>query len=195
MQLFAQDGISSRIGYVALETIPRVDEIVAMRRALDAVPQLAGVPFWMSCLFPGDQALLPSGESPEDALRAMLDPELAACVPWGVGINCTKVWKLACLLEKYEAAVEKFLIDGLIREWPALVVYPDGTNGEVYNTVTQVWEMPGVGDVARVPWEEALAGVVRETAARGKWKQVVVGGCCMASSEDIARLRRTLQTT
>jgi homocysteine S-methyltransferase len=194
MRLFSSvRSVSSRVAYTALETIPRVDEIVAMRRALDAVPDLARVPFWMSCLYPGDDERLPSGETAEEALRGMLDPRLARCVPWGVGINCTKVWKLTALLKLYEAAIERLLEDGVVQAWPALVVYPDGTNGEVYNTVTQVWEPVASGtSEARVPWEEQLAEAIRGTEERGRWRQIVVGGCCMASSEDIARLRRVL---
>ncbi|KAF5132913.1 Homocysteine S-methyltransferase YbgG [Metarhizium anisopliae] len=193
MQLFGRvRGLASRIGYISMETIPRADEIASMRAALDQVPELAGVPFWMSCLYPGGDCL-PSGEAPETALRAMFDSRVARSVPWGVGINCTKVWKLTALLKRYESVMDMLVQDGTLLEWPALVLYPDGTNGEVYNTVTQVWELPGDGrDVSRVPWEEQLAEVVRGTEGRGKWRQIVVGGCCMASWQDIARLREIL---
>ncbi|EFY87108.1 AdoMet-homocysteine methyltransferase [Metarhizium acridum] len=196
MQLFSRvQGLASRIGYISMETIPRADEIASMRRALDQVPELAGVPFWMSCLYPGDNQRLPSGESPEAALRAMFDPRVAKSVPWGVGINCAKVWKLTPLLKQYESVVHALVQDGTLPEWPALVLYPDGTNGEAYNTVTQEWEVADdAEDVTRVPWEEQLAEAVRGTEARGKWKQIVVGGCCMASSQDIARLRQALPT-
>ncbi|OAQ59922.1 homocysteine S-methyltransferase [Pochonia chlamydosporia 170] len=197
LKLFGKvQDLSTRIGYISMETIPRVDEIAAMRKALDSVPELQGVPFWMSCLYPGDDELLPSGETPEVALRTMFDRQVAKSVPWGVGINCTKVWKLTSLLKKYESAIENLVDDGALQEWPALVLYPDGTNGEVYNTVTQVWEVPdNAKGVKRVPWEEQLAEVVRGTESRGNWKQIVVGGCCMASSEDIARLRQVLLAT
>lgn len=194
MRLFAAvPELSSRVGYVALETIPRVDEIEAMRQALDSVPELSSVPFWMSCLYPGDAEALPDGSAPEDAVRAMLDPRLANAVPWGVGINCTKVWKLDALLRRYEATIAGLLRDGLVKAWPALVLYPDGTNGEVYNTTTQKWELPDDATVGeRVPWEAQLAEVVRGTEERGGWRQIIVGGCCMASCEDIKRLRHVL---
>ncbi|PNY26073.1 Homocysteine S-methyltransferase 1 [Tolypocladium capitatum] len=194
MRLFAGvPHVSSRAAYVALETIPRVDEIEAMRQALAAVPELSSVPCWMSCVYPGDAEALPDGTAPEDAVRAMLDPDVATAVPWGVGINCTKVGKLDALLRRYEAAIECMLHDGLVRDWPALVLYPDGTNGEVYNTTAQTWEPPD--DAAareRVPWEQQLAAAVRGTEERGRWRQIIVGGCCMASCDDIKRLRRVL---
>lgn len=194
LQLFANvKNIGQRTSYVALETIPRVDEIIAMRQALDSVPELAAIPFWMSSLFPGEDGRLPDGTPAEHAVQAMLDPNIAQSVPWGVGINCTKVWKLDSLLRRYETAIAGMLREKRIEKWPALVIYPDGTNGEVYNTTTQTWDVPDGADIDdRVPWHVQLADVVNETMARGQWRQVVVGGCCMASSDDIKRLRQTL---
>lgn len=209
------DSVQGRIGYVALETVPRVDEILAMRRALAATEALSGVPFWVSCLFPGDEGRLPDGSSVEEAVRAMLDPiavaEAAAAAPpaWGVGINCTKVHKLDGLLRRYEDAVEKLVREGVVAArqdggggWPALVLYPDGTNGEVYNTTTQTWERQkepvekeegrGEEEEERMPWAKQLAEVVRATQKRARWRQIVVGGCCMAGADDIAALRAEL---
>lgn len=196
MELFARvPDVRRRITYIALETIPRLDEIVALRRALAAVPELSsGVPFWMSCLFPneGDDNT-PDGSSPEAVIRAMLDPSLAEAVPWAVGINCTKVWKLDALLRRYEAAIHDLLKGGTIQKWPALVLYPDGTNGEVYNTTTQRWEIPqGTEQQERVPWETQLTKAVRATEARGDWPEIIVGGCCRALPSDIKRLRDSL---
>ncbi|UNI13675.1 Homocysteine S-methyltransferase [Purpureocillium takamizusanense] len=187
--------LASRIQYVALETIPRVDEIRALRRAIGAVPELARRPFWMSCLFPhaADDDTLPDGSSAEEAVRAMLDPGVASARPWGVGINCTKVWKLDALLRRYEAAVAGLLSDGLIEAWPALVLYPDGTNGEVYNTATQKWELPeDAKGESRETWEDQLRDAVLGTQQRGAWRQIIVGGCCMAGADDIKRLRHAL---
>lgn len=182
--------IKQRAQYIALETVPRLDEVISMRRALSAVPGLfPGLPFWISCLFPNEDENIPDGSSPEDVLRAMLDPSLAAAVPWGVGINCTKVWKLDSLLRRYEAAIGNLLQEGVITEWPALVLYPDGTNGEVYNTTTKQWELPEGGEREdRIPWEKQLTETVRATEERGKWSQIIVGGCCRASPSDIKRL-------
>ena len=76
-------------------------------------------------------------------VRAMLNSEIPGPLPWGIGINCTKVHRLEPLLLEYEAAVADVL--GKDAEWPALVLYPDGTNGEVYNTSTKTWDMPKQG--------------------------------------------------
>lgn len=194
--------LSSRIGFVALETVPRLDEIIAMRRALAATEDLRGIPCWVSCLYPAGQIehadaeenyRLPDGNTVHDAVRAMLDPDIAPS-PWGIGINCTKAWKLDGLLRRYEDAVSQLVEEGKVAEWPALVLYPDGTSGEVYNTETQVWEKPaGLGSGQDEPWEERVANAIEGTVARGKWSQVVVGGCCMASHRDIKRLRDRLR--
>lgn len=186
--------LSSRLSYIALETIPRVDEIVAMRKSLSALPVLRGVPFWTSCLFPGDGCRLPDGSSAESVVKAMLDPSLAEAVPWAVGINCTKVGKLDSLVKSYEAGVDSMVSVGSVREWPALVLYPDGTNGQVYDTVTQTWRIPeGSPQDTQESWEDQLAAVVKGTQTRGKWSAIVVGGCCMAAPGDIKRLRQKLR--
>ncbi|KAM0252814.1 hypothetical protein ACHAQJ_007553 [Trichoderma viride] len=195
MQVFASiEDVKQRVQYIAFETVPRLDEVISMRRALSAVSDLfPGLPFWVSCLFPNEDENAPDGSSPEDIIRAMLDPSLATAVPWGVGINCTKVWKLDSLLRRYEAAISDLLQEGVVENWPALVLYPDGTNGEVYNTTTKQWEIPKGGEREdRIPWETQLTDTVRATEARGKWSQIMVGGCCRAGPSDIQRLRGRL---
>lgn len=84
MKLFTSiTNMQSRLGYLSLETIPRTDEIKAMRKTLDATPQLAGIPFWMACVYPDDKMTLPSGGSVEEAVDAMLNPQFAQAIPWG----------------------------------------------------------------------------------------------------------------
>ncbi|KAH7316743.1 Homocysteine S-methyltransferase [Stachybotrys elegans] len=188
-------GLKDRIGILALETVPRVDEIVAIRKAISRLPELAGVPFWISCLYPGDDGRLPDGTSAEDAITAMLGEDASSSRPWGIGINCTKVEKLDGLVRNYESAVSKLAKEGKISQWPALVLYPDGTRGEVYNTTTQQWEVADTASSAeRAAWETVLSQVVRDASTRGNWAEIIVGGCCRSSSDDIAKLRNTLQS-
>jgi hypothetical protein len=53
-------------------------------------------------------------------------------------------------VERFGVAVDRAVKDGVVGTAPCLVLYPDGTNGEVYNTTTQVWEKPGgLGDNVR----------------------------------------------
>ena len=138
-----QQGLMSRVRYLAFETIPRLDEVKAIRGVLASFK----TPGWISCVFPGhdDNDRLPDGSTVEDVVTAAL-----ACggemttkrPPWGIGINCTKIQKLSGLVKKFEKAVQGLIDLGDLHGWPSLVLYPDGTNGEVYNTTTKTWELP-----------------------------------------------------
>ncbi|KAL1954754.1 hypothetical protein VTO42DRAFT_754 [Malbranchea cinnamomea] len=196
LRLFGDADVLRRVRYVAFETLPRLDELRAVRRAVHA----AGitVPFWVSCVFPDPEGegeegketglRLPDGSTVEQVVHAALAEMGDGAMPWGVGINCTKVHKLPALVDRYGRCVEQMLAAGQIRAAPALVLYPDGTKGEVYNTTTQRWEKKGDWLYSR-PWEEQLAQVVRDAQRRRPFSSFIVGGCCKASHHDIKRLR------
>lgn len=140
LSLFKSAEILDRVSFVACETLPRLDEISAVRTAVAGFT--TSKPCWIACVFPGEGDQLPDGSSIEQVVEAMLLPGESKIQPWGVGINCTKLHKLPDLVEKFETAVSILVREGKISAWPALVLYPDGTNGEVYNTTTQKWELP-----------------------------------------------------
>lgn len=141
LSLFQSNEVSlDKITYVACETLPRLDEISAVRRAVAGFT--SSKPCWIACVFPGEGDQLPDGSSIQQVVEAMLLPHESKAQPWGIGINCTKLHKLRDLVDKFEAAVSGLVQEGKIPSWPALVLYPDGTNGEVYNTTTQKWELP-----------------------------------------------------
>lgn len=139
LSLFAGGEVVDRISYVACETIPRLDEIRAVRRV---VRRFTSKPCWLSCVFPGPEATLPDGSNIDQVVRTMLLPDESMAQPWGIGINCTKTNRVESLVGKFEEAVARMVQEGELSAWPALVLYPDGTNGEVYNTTTQEWERP-----------------------------------------------------
>ncbi|KAK4214789.1 homocysteine S-methyltransferase [Rhypophila decipiens] len=202
--LFAplEDELLDRLDYIAFETVPRVDEILAVRRVMDRVKmalpnsRLANLPVWISCLYPGEGNTLPDGSSVDEVFEALLGNTGAAegirTMPWGIGINCTKVAKLPSLVKQYEEAVRGRVESGDLSDWPSLVVYPDGTNGEVYNTETKKWEVPDGADVPKTPWETQLAAVVRSADGTGQWRSILVGGCCKTTDRDIKELRATV---
>ncbi|KAJ5113873.1 hypothetical protein N7456_002407 [Penicillium angulare] len=178
----AEGDLVSRLGYVAFETLPRLDEVRAVRRAIG--DSGIRVPFWIACVFPGDDEKLPDGSTVGDVVDAAFGG--GGDLPWGIGINCTKIHKLPGLVERFGDCVSAFSGDV-----PSLILYPDGTNGEVYNTTTQVWEKPDVlggGERDTRPWEVQLAQVVKDAQTRGIFKSFVVGGCCKASHHDIKKL-------
>ncbi|CAG8961802.1 hypothetical protein HYFRA_00013978 [Hymenoscyphus fraxineus] len=187
------------INWIAFETLPTRNEILAVRRVMDSVPVVgAEKPFWISCVFPGEQNLLPDGSSCFQVVEAMLGSaseageEERGRVPDGIGINCTKVSKLESLVLEFEDATKEVLGREGRGEWPVLVVYPDGTKGEVYNTATKVWEMgESVGECLG-PWDEIVFGIVMRARERGLWREIFVGGCCKSTAEDIGKLRRRI---
>ncbi|KXJ91349.1 Homocysteine S-methyltransferase [Microdochium bolleyi] len=122
--------LSARTEYVAFETVPRADEIRAIRRLFRRSEQLS------VCIVDN----IP-GSTVDELVEASFDESQSEARPWAIGINCTKLDKLEALVELYEAAVARLISNGKLQSWPALALYPDGTKGEVYNTETKVWEV------------------------------------------------------
>ncbi|KAK5937892.1 AdoMet-homocysteine methyltransferase [Knufia obscura] len=182
-----------KVDVVAFETIPRLDEVRAVRTAAN-VNRHAKVmkPYWVTCVFPGEDDRLPDGSSIEDVVKALFEERrwsdgVEMLVPWGVGINCTKVQKLAGLVKEFEKAAERTGV-----QLPRLVVAANGSKGQKYDSVTQTW----VGDKEDGgDWAEQVWDVVQEVKHRGKWSGIVVGGCCKTGPEDIAKLRRRIDGT
>ncbi|KAK3989930.1 homocysteine S-methyltransferase [Cladorrhinum sp. PSN332] len=198
LHLFAQipSNILSKVSYLAFETIPRVDEIKAIRRVMKRNNEflgLTGGKFWIAVNFPGECYTLPDGSGVEEVVNAMLRGDEEEAVPWGVGINCTKVNKLGRLVGQFEESVNSLVEAGEVREWPSLVLYPDGTKGEVYDVKTKRWEVPESEEGKdQVPWELQVAKVVQETRRKGQWREMLVGGCCRCLPGDIGRLREAI---
>ncbi|RHZ58913.1 hypothetical protein CDV55_106331 [Aspergillus turcosus] len=191
--LEADEKLRQRVQYVAFETLPRLDEIRAVRRAIRAAG--LDVPFWVSCVFPGEEATLPDGSSIGQVVQAAVGEMAGAAVPWGLGINCTKIYKLDGLVCEFGEEVASAVAKGRVGSVPTLVLYPDGTNGEVYNTTTQTWEKrEGFTSGESGPWESQLAQVVANARANGPFTSFLVGGCCKASHNDIRKLAEQLKT-
>lgn len=119
------------VEYVAFETLPRIEEVRAVREVMGEVGKKA---FWIACVFPGEGNRLPDGSSVREVVDAMLEGE--GRMPVAIGINCTRVGKVEGLVEEFAEAVKVLGREGEV----GLVLYPDGTKGEVYNTSTKEWE-------------------------------------------------------
>lgn len=186
------------VNFVAFETIPLLAEITSVRQCMSFF-EPGGKSFWISCVFPGEENKLPDGSSIAQVVEAMLGripsegtPVNNAPTPMGIGINCTRVEKVESLILEFEDAVQQMMKSGEVDEWPSLVVYPDGTKGEVYNTVTKQWEIKSETQDNLVPWDETLHGIVKSTKERGLWKHIFVGGCCRTNPEQIQKLRNRI---
>lgn len=134
------------IDMVAFETIPRLQEVQAVKDVM-GYPRMKAhegggstMEYWITCVFPGEGNLLPDGSSVREVVRVMLEDGEDGPLPMGIGFNCTKVTKVETLIGEFEEAVGGMVERGETSIWPSLVIYPDGTNGEVYNTSTKTWE-------------------------------------------------------
>lgn len=162
------------IDLVAIETLPRVDEVRVARRMMQ---KITDKPYWISCVFPGQDERLPDGTEVDQLVQHLLQGER---VPYAVGINCTKVHKIAGLIESFETAAQAHSL-----ELPRLVIYPDGAGGKVYDTTLQQW----IGsDKNETPWDQQVHEIITEVQGRGRWQGIIVGGCCKTSPENIAKL-------
>jgi homocysteine S-methyltransferase len=137
------------VDLVAFETLPRLDEVRAVREVMERVNEEVGKEkgkeFWISCVFPGEENCLPDGSQIGQVVEAMLGKGKGA-KPTGVGINCTRIGKVEGLVVEFEKEVKGMLERGELEEWPSLVLYPDGTRGEVYDTATKEWVKKGDAD-------------------------------------------------
>jgi homocysteine S-methyltransferase len=128
------------IDLIAFETIPLLKEVTAIRKALGSLPSSLTKPFWIACVFPGDSYTLPDGTTIKTLVKTMLQRREGEAIPRDIGFNCTKITKVVGVLKEFEEAVKEMIENGEVDEWPGLVLYPDGTDGEVYNTSTMEWE-------------------------------------------------------
>ncbi|MCJ1333006.1 AdoMet-homocysteine methyltransferase [Thelotrema lepadinum] len=203
------------VEYVAFETMVSAEEITAVRRAMESVfPPTEGggkegeregegegegkKKWWISTVVP--EELDERGEwegRVRGVVEAMLrDGEGRGRRPWGVGVNCTAVHKVERVVGVMGSVVREM---GLVGEvW--LVVYPDGTMGEVYDAERREWvadEREGMGGDEEggrrwKAWEDEVMSAVAAARESGTWAGIVVGGCCKTGPAEIGRLRRKI---
>lgn len=179
-----------KVDIVAFETIPRLEEVRAVRTAANVNRHdRVYKPWWVTCVFPNDDERLPDGSNVKDIMTALFeqkawDETSNMRTPWGVGINCTKVNKLPGLIKEFEAAADELQIT-----LPRLVIAPNGSKGQKYDSTSQTW----IGDEEDGgQWDEQVWSIVQEVHKRSRWKGIVVGGCCKTGPADIASLRQKI---
>jgi homocysteine S-methyltransferase len=137
--------------------------------------------YWVSCVFPNDDEHLPDGTDINELVWAMLEGPRP---PFAIGINCTKIRRIANLIKSFEQAAT-----GRSLQLPRLVVYPDGAGGKVYDTKLQQW----IGDDSlETPWDEQMLEIIKKVRSSNLWKGIIVGGCCKTTPDHIRKLRGRL---
>ena len=186
------------VDYVAFETLPVLAEVRAVRGVMGQYSSRGDKKWWISCVFPNDDLNLPDGTTVGELAEAMIGgTQTGSQQPWGIGINCTSVTKLESLIVLFEAAVMNVIqnspaqASNFQQTWPWLVIYPDGAEGLVYNTVSQTWDAVESSCNRQITssWDEEVAMIVRRVSERSLWKGILVGGCCKTTPDHIARLR------
>lgn len=145
---------------LACETLPCLDEAIALARLMDE----AGARGWISfsCR---DDAHTSQGEPFGDAVAAL--DGFASVV--AIGVNCTAPQHIAPLLLAARAHTSK-----------PLLAYPNA--GEVYDAVDKVWR-PSPHACAARPFDVQAMDWAGQGAR-------LIGGCCRTTPGDIAALAR-----
>lgn len=144
---------------LAVETIPDVDEAMALADALADIP---GVPAWLS-FSAVDGGHTCAGQPIEDAVAVAAS--IASVV--AVGINCTDPRFVAELVARMRAAGDL-----------PVVVYPNA--GGAWDAATERWT--GAYAEPDVAFPDAVVGTWRSAGA------VAVGGCCGTDARTVAAL-------
>ncbi|KAL3492344.1 Homocysteine S-methyltransferase [Aspergillus germanicus] len=204
--VFVEDGEAwDSVEYVAFETVKRTDEVRAVRGAMVDVTQgleqgYERKPWWVCGVFPAEE--VDEGEVRRWVAAALGEQsdEFGSALPrpWGIGVNCTRIDHIGRIVEIMWDELHRLSERGdFVDAWasrsgrPWLVLYPDGTKGEKYDPVSKTW-VAGATAVRR-PWDESFWDVVQRQA-EGDWEGIIIGGCCRAGPDDIAALRRRIDT-
>ncbi|PSS35566.1 hypothetical protein PHLCEN_2v1477 [Hermanssonia centrifuga] len=185
------------IDWIAFETVPLTREIQAIRRAMGLLEKETGAgntkPWWISTLYPQGQypERTPRGEDVPvcKIAHALLHEDQTLATPDGIGVNCTDVGFLPLLLTHFSEASEGILsCSG--KEWPWLLVYPNG--GDTYDPATQTWVTRS--ERKGETWAKQVWDVIQSSEITGMpWRGCIVGGCCRTGPEEIEALVRCLK--
>jgi len=164
----------------AIETFPRLDEIVAVMEVL--AEEASDVPCWISVTLDSTGTTRMADGT---ALARLSETVRGNRQVLGIGVNCVA-----------RGVVTKALsvLRGSMRDWTeeerkALVVYPN--SGEVWDGARKVW-MKGEGVEGGKSTEEWMEEWVGRTWQHGKGERMIIGGCCRVEPEEIGRMRMWL---
>lgn len=160
----------------AIETFPRLDEILAVMEVL--VEEAENVPYWISVTLDSVGTGMADGTPLARLSEVVRGNEQALAV----GVNCVPRGVVMQALG---------VLRDSMQDWPeeerkGLVVYPN--SGEVWDGVRKVWiKGEGVeGGQAIEEWMEEWVGL---TWQNGKGERILVGGCCRVEPEEISSMR------
>jgi homocysteine S-methyltransferase len=169
---------------VALETIPSLEEALAILRALEQTPALTA---WISFTC-RDAAHVAHGEP----LRACAEALSTSRQIAAIGINCTAPHLVAALITEARLGSEAPRLDHKLDRKP-IIVYPN--SGETWDAVTRTWlGEPGAASGVESGRESGAARfgtLARQWYAAGAQ---AVGGCCRTGPAHIAAVAEAART-
>jgi homocysteine S-methyltransferase len=184
LAVLADTNADTHADIVALETIPSLEEALAILRALEQTPALTA---WISFTC-RDAAHVAHGEPLRACAEALAEsPQIAA-----IGINCTAPHLIAALIREARA--------GSHNQKP-IIVYPN--SGETWDAATRTWDsdsgpasVPDSGSASRAePGRESataqFGALARQWYAAGAQ---AVGGCCRTGPAHVAAVAEAART-
>ncbi|EER27760.1 Homocysteine S-methyltransferase family protein [Coccidioides posadasii C735 delta SOWgp] len=193
-----------KIEFLGFETVRRWDEVLAIRGAMGKLLQIAesgqSRKWWISGVFPQEDI------DEEDVRRwtsaAFGSTSENGLHPWGIGVNCTRLENIERIVDIMEDELgrEKLTDNGerasVGSSWssrPWLVLYPDGTQGEIYDPTLKTWVKKDEEEITE-SWPERCWRIVNHTWNRNAWNGILVGGCCRTRVHDIRALRERIDS-
>ena len=121
------------VDVIGIETIPRIDEAVALTKHMISLPPDRVKPLFIALVCRGDGKSVGFGEPIEEAVRA-LEPYFDNENFWAFGINCVSLFAVPSLLDGINKQL-KTVPEG--KRIPKRLVYPN--SGEVFSFDTYTW--------------------------------------------------------
>lgn len=185
LQAYSRSSTWPQVEWIGFETIPLLREVKAIKRAMADFGDEKK--YWIACTFPDGQCSQSTQDGGkvevEEVVRTLLSDE--GRKPNGVGINCTNPAYIPTLIDTFNTTLRS------LRTPPetCFVLYPDG--GQVYDPISRTWSKE---KLTPKEWTERIMDDVKAIDQSGLWAGIIVGGCCKTSPEEIAELRRAVDT-
>ncbi|PPQ75742.1 hypothetical protein CVT24_002588 [Panaeolus cyanescens] len=198
----SDDDVWDIIDCIAMETVPLVREVIAIREAFCRLHQYLKTknkpfkPWWISFVFPDgipverNSRILDYVNGALAAIPSVSGQELHLPVPSAIGINCVDVDAIeAALLELQQAVYNLTMATGSRpTQIPWLVIYPNGSH---FDVPTREWSQRDDKS-----WAQQLTDIVTRLRHNSEtpcmFPGIVIGGCCKAGPGKISQLSRAL---
>lgn len=187
LKAYSRSSSWKEVEWIGFETIPLLREVRAIKRAMGDFGD--DKKYWIACTFPDGQCAESTGDGGrvgvDEVVRTLLSEEGRR--PDGVGINCTNPAYIPTLINTFDDTLRSLSNTNIEKPW--FVLYPDG--GQVYDPISRTWSKE---KLTPKEWTERIMDDVRSIDETGLWAGIIVGGCCKTSPEEIAELRKAVDS-